>query len=330
MSALRGIDVSRWQPRMDWPEVRAAGNEYAVARASLGLTPDPEFAMHTNGARKAGLLVGAYHYLWPSIDPFLSVSMFLAAMGNDPTGWACALDLEERGTTWGQAKRWARAFRKAAPGHPIGIYINPSDFHRIGSPPLSEEFDWLWLAYWPTGGYPGDSDATWSRRYGGLKPTLWQYGATRATAASGAVIRVDGNAYLGTREQFAAQLCNPPTPPDTSTGDLMDPLLVTDTTPASVTVPDGTPLYNPDGSDLVTKTGDGTFTSPYEVTDGRRTYRAFATTTKGALTLMMARKKDIHIATVSDPTPYTKADLDAEYNNALEDATDAVAAVPKR
>lgn len=66
----RYVDVSRWQGTIDWAKVKAAGYQGAMLRAlgnSKGDKPskpyvDPTFAANYNGARAAGLDVGAYYY----------------------------------------------------------------------------------------------------------------------------------------------------------------------------------------------------------------------------------------------------------------------------
>ncbi len=61
---IEGIDVSKYQSsKIDWTSVFNAGVKFVIARASVGMTVDEKLVIHAEGARKAGLLVGAYHYL---------------------------------------------------------------------------------------------------------------------------------------------------------------------------------------------------------------------------------------------------------------------------
>lgn len=64
---IKGIDVSHWQGTIDWKEVKNSGIAFAYAKASQGTTiTDPMFATNVQGARAAGLPIGAYHYANPS------------------------------------------------------------------------------------------------------------------------------------------------------------------------------------------------------------------------------------------------------------------------
>lgn len=64
-----GIDVSEYQPSVDWQQVRAAGIEFAIVRLgyrgygeSGKLVEDAMFRQHIAGALEAGLSVGVYFF----------------------------------------------------------------------------------------------------------------------------------------------------------------------------------------------------------------------------------------------------------------------------
>lgn len=59
------VDVSDWQPNVDWRAVRASGVFGVVVKAGEGLHADPTFASHVAGARAAGLQVMAYWFIRP-------------------------------------------------------------------------------------------------------------------------------------------------------------------------------------------------------------------------------------------------------------------------
>ena len=64
-----GIDVSKHQGKIDWPQVAASGVRFAILRAGYGNTAaqaDPYFAANYEGAKAAGLKVGAYWYSYAS------------------------------------------------------------------------------------------------------------------------------------------------------------------------------------------------------------------------------------------------------------------------
>ena len=67
-SGTLGIDVSKYQPNINWASVKASGVNYAIIRcgyrgASTGvLIQDPYFTSHIKGAKAAGLKVGVYFF----------------------------------------------------------------------------------------------------------------------------------------------------------------------------------------------------------------------------------------------------------------------------
>lgn len=67
-TALRGIDVADFQKNIDWAAVKAAGIDFAIIRCGYRgyeqgtLNPDSEFAASIEGAKAAGLQVGAYYF----------------------------------------------------------------------------------------------------------------------------------------------------------------------------------------------------------------------------------------------------------------------------
>lgn len=67
-SGSLGIDVSKYQPSINWSAVKASGVEYVIIRcgyrgSSTGvLVEDPYFKSHIKGAKAAGLKVGVYFF----------------------------------------------------------------------------------------------------------------------------------------------------------------------------------------------------------------------------------------------------------------------------
>ena len=63
----QGIDVSKWQPKVDWKKVKADGIDFAIIRIGYcynngALKLDSAFTQHIKGALAAGLDVGIYLY----------------------------------------------------------------------------------------------------------------------------------------------------------------------------------------------------------------------------------------------------------------------------
>lgn len=64
----QGIDVSKWQGRIDWQRVKAAGVQFAILRAGYGDTisypsqKDETFEYNYSECKRLGIPVGAYWY----------------------------------------------------------------------------------------------------------------------------------------------------------------------------------------------------------------------------------------------------------------------------
>lgn len=64
ITPVRGVDVSSYQKSIDWEGISQEGYYFAYIKATEGSNHiDPEFQDNWEKARKAGLTVGAYHFL---------------------------------------------------------------------------------------------------------------------------------------------------------------------------------------------------------------------------------------------------------------------------
>ncbi len=62
---MKGIDVSVWQGTIDWQRVKKAGVQFAIIRSTHGSEKvDKMFDYNITEARKAGIMVGVYHYCY--------------------------------------------------------------------------------------------------------------------------------------------------------------------------------------------------------------------------------------------------------------------------
>lgn len=60
---MKGVDVSYHNGIIDWRKLKAAGMDFAICRASYGKKHfDETFQRNVDGAHRAGLICGAYHY----------------------------------------------------------------------------------------------------------------------------------------------------------------------------------------------------------------------------------------------------------------------------
>ena len=66
----KGIDISLFQPRADFPAIKAAGIDFVMLKAGQGRIPgewnapftDPYFELYIKAADAAGLYAGSYWY----------------------------------------------------------------------------------------------------------------------------------------------------------------------------------------------------------------------------------------------------------------------------
>lgn len=132
---ITGIDVSAYQPRIDWLKVARAGHRFAFVKATEGTYyRSPEFARQWAGAQEHGLLTGPYHFArWERDTPEREAEFFKRVVGELPPGTLPpVLDLE-----WlsgfkrdpGEVVRWALRFLARAVelfGRCPIIYTGPS------------------------------------------------------------------------------------------------------------------------------------------------------------------------------------------------------------
>ncbi|KAF8638459.1 hypothetical protein AX17_002193 [Amanita inopinata Kibby_2008] len=81
-----GIDVSGYQPNVDWNQVKANGISFAYIKATEGTSYiSPSFDSQYTGATNAGLIRGGYHFARPDISTGADQANFFLAHGG---GWS--------------------------------------------------------------------------------------------------------------------------------------------------------------------------------------------------------------------------------------------------
>ncbi len=200
---VAGVDVSAYQPRVDWPGLHAAGVRFAWVKATEGRTwRSPTHDGQRAGARAGGILAGAYHYARPASSSGAVQARFFVANGGgwSPDGLTLpgALDLERNDSgdpcydrTPAQLVAWVRDFSdtyRGLTGRAPVIYAQAdlwaqclADDRSFGATnPL-----WLFdhegeVGPWPPG---------WER------PTVWQRGVEGG---------LDRNVFFGTEADLRA------------------------------------------------------------------------------------------------------------------------------
>jgi lysozyme len=208
----RGIDVSRFQGKIKWERAADDGIDFAFVQASRGsggdcaVAPtecgaDGQYERNYDGARKAGVRVGAYHRAFAGgggrkrtrKDARKEARLFVDVVGELRKGDLLpALDLE---TPFGglrpkQLRRWVRVWLdrvdRKLDAKPI-IYTNTTSWGATGdTKKFARKGHQLWVANWgvkkpsvPAGNWDGEG---WS---------VWQY--TSSGSVKGIAGRVDRN-----------------------------------------------------------------------------------------------------------------------------------------
>lgn len=113
--AVHGIDVSRYQDRVDWERVANMHIDdvrisFAFIKATEGTwMTDPLFADNWKGARKAGIMRGAYHYFLPDLSPRAQARHFFKTVKLRSGDLPPVVDVEE---SRGMSREQVRKFTK--------------------------------------------------------------------------------------------------------------------------------------------------------------------------------------------------------------------------
>jgi GH25 family lysozyme M1 (1,4-beta-N-acetylmuramidase) len=197
-SGTTGIDVSKWNGKIDWNAVKNSGVSYVIIRCGYrgssqgALVEDPRFKENMKGAIAAGLKVGVYFFT-QAIDvneAVVEASMVLDLIKPYRISYPVFLDVEASGgradsLSNEQRTEICKAFCETikAGGYTPGIYANKTWFStKMDANALSSYK--IWLAQYA-------SAPTYTGRY-----DMWQYKSTGKV--SGITGEVDLNiSYLG-------------------------------------------------------------------------------------------------------------------------------------
>lgn len=93
---IQGIDLSHFEPALNWKAAKSSGVEWSYTKASDGREfLDWSREMHTSGARAAGVINGCYHFFRANIDAATQSSLFLGAVKGMHLDLPYILDWEE-------------------------------------------------------------------------------------------------------------------------------------------------------------------------------------------------------------------------------------------
>jgi lysozyme len=183
--AVHGIDVSRWQGAIDWPQVRAAGIAFAYLKATEGGDRvDPSFPDNWRGAASAGIPRGAYHFYYFCRPAEEQARWFIRHVPRDPAALPPVLDLEwnhrsptcthrpDAATVRAEAARFLDILTAHYGQRPL-VYTTVDFYRDTGIGALSGTEFWLRsVAGHPSMVFPGQSWTFWQYTGTGLVPGI--------------------------------------------------------------------------------------------------------------------------------------------------------------
>jgi len=236
-----GVDVSHWQPVVDWELLAENGVAFAWMKAAQGsYAQDPSLAWHLKGAKTAGLLCGFYHWVDPNNPAADQLENLKHAVGENEFSFL-ALDVEQYWVDWLEWQR--REVTRFIPGKqiseraqtlaglaadwcrlPVLIYTRASFVTEYAPQMESWLGEWpLWLAHYPyANGRVSLSWQTLKTHYapsiqapalprGGSDWRFWQFSGDKFLLP-GCQTALDLDFFHGSRQELFAWL-NQPVPP---------------------------------------------------------------------------------------------------------------------
>lgn len=207
---VQGLDIARYQGRIDFTAARAGGTHFVYIKATEGKDyVDPSFYDNWYRAREAGVARGAYHFMnWCSLASE-QAAWFVSKVPNDPDALPPVLDLE-----WNNASKCKNKFNREDILEKVRVMLAAMEAH-TGKVPIiytdinfnrdildGENFD---NAFWlrSTAAEPAE-------RYPGREWLFWQW--TQTGTMSGVGVEVDRNAFYGSADEWVMFLltgCDP-------------------------------------------------------------------------------------------------------------------------
>lgn len=196
---VAGVDVSHYQGTVQWKQLPAQGVCFAYIKATEGTrVADPLFAANWAGARKAGVLRGAYHFFHASASAEDQAEAFIRKVGAlDSLDLPPALDVEVSDAVHADSLvagvlRWLQAVEAGTGKKPI-LYSGRSFAHTYLADPRLASYP-LWIADYS--GEPSVLPGAWH----GQAWAFWQH------SQKGSVRGVPGPVDLDTFRASLAEL----------------------------------------------------------------------------------------------------------------------------
>lgn len=203
---LTGPDCSRHQGAVDWGKVAGAGHDFAIIKATDGVSYRyvDWFTSNFPRVKATGLVPGAYHFI-SAHHPGADQARYFVATVGDLDGVLAVVDVETGADgshpTAARVREFATEFERLAPGHPLIVYTGRWYWRDILGNPYGADIGPLWHSEYDTGAEVTDGPEMDS--YGGWSAcTIWQY--TSSGSCPGVAGNCDLNQFFGDRADLLA------------------------------------------------------------------------------------------------------------------------------
>lgn len=176
---VHGTDVSKYQPQIDWAQLRNAGISFAFIKATEGGDRvDDKFRDHWSGAARAGVPRGAYHFYYFCRPAIEQARWFIRHVPKERSALPPVLDMEWNHTSPTCKLRPPAETVRAE----MKVFLDTIERHYGKRPIIYTSVDFfedngLWrfkgYPFWlrSVAGHPDD-------KYGGHPFVFWQYTGT--------------------------------------------------------------------------------------------------------------------------------------------------------
>ena len=186
---MKGIDLSCWQEKVNYLELKAQGIEFAIIRCGYGKNisqKDSKFEDHYAGLKYAGIKIGAYLYSYANTieGAKAEAKNCLEFIKNKKFDLPIFYDLEDAKTTGIASKKTITEMAKVfceeiiKEGYQAGVYANLNWFTNKINVKELEKYH-IWLAQWGV-----------EKHTANFKVDIWQY------TSKGEIKGINGNVDL--------------------------------------------------------------------------------------------------------------------------------------
>lgn len=197
---VQGLDVARYQGRIDFDKVRAGGIHFVYMKSTEGKDYiDPNFRENWRNAREAGIARGAYHFMtWCSLAS-QQAAWFIANIPNDDDALPPVLDLE-----WNNHSNCKNTHSREDILEKVRVMLDAMERHTGKVPVIYTDInfhrDILQGEHFDNPFWLRSTAAEPHHRYPGRQWLFWQW--TQTGTMSGINTEVDRNAFFGSPDDW--------------------------------------------------------------------------------------------------------------------------------